>query len=289
MKVSNLKIALEPNILKKNSVFYIKKIIKILSDYGVDAIIDLKYEEYFKNLKCHFLERSNLYKSCDIVLTVGGDGTLIHSAILAAKYEKPIVGFNLGRLGFVTAIEKNETFKLLKLIKNDYKIENRMLIKVTLNKKNNKKFFYYAMNDAVISGLGNSSLIDFNMYLNNENFCFFRADGLIISTPTGSTAYSLSAGGPIVDPCINCILTTPICPHSLISKPMIFSGDSKLKISFNSKKNNNICLYVDGSDVSLKDCSFLEIESADKSLKMISFNEDHFYNRIISKLSQRKI
>ena len=289
MKVSNLKIALEPNILKKNAVFYVKKFNKIFSDYDIDVIIDLKYKEYFKSLNCNFLEQTDLYKSCDIVLTVGGDGTLIHSAILAAKYEKPIVGFNLGRLGFVTEIEKDETFKLLKLIKSDYKIENRMLLKIILNKKNNEKLVYYAINDAVISSAVISSLIDINMNLDGENFCFFRADGLIVSTPTGSTAYSLSAGGPIVDPCINCILTTPICPHSLVSKPMIFSGESKLQVSFSSKKNNDIHLYIDGLNISLKDCKFLEIEAADKKLKLISFNENHFYNRIISKLSQRKI
>ena len=288
MKVNTLKIALIPNMSKPDVVFYTKKVIKIFSTFNFSIIMSNKYKLYFKNLNCEFLDDGLLYKSCDIFITIGGDGTLIHSAVYAAIYEKPILGINLGRLGFVTEIEKNDLYKLKRIAKGDYTIEKRMMLDITLKNKNSNIKKYYALNDAVIFGRGVSNLIDINMTLNKAEFCSIRADGIIISTPTGSTAYSLSAGRPIIDPCMNCILTTQICSHSLFSRPMIFSKDSLLIFSFDLSRNNNISLSIDGSNIDLDDNYTIEISSSEKSLKLISFKDNSFYKKITTKLSQRK-
>lgn len=289
MRVNNLNIALVPNISKENVVFYTKKIIKLFLSFNANVMILEKNREFFKDFNCEFLSEDLLYKNCDVIVAIGGDGTLIHAASFACVYEKPIVGVNLGRLGFVTEIEKNELDKLSKIIYKDYKIEKRMMLDVTVESENNTKNIYSALNDIVISSEKICSLIDIDLTFNTASPLKFRSDGIIISTPTGSTAYSLSAGGPIIDPCMNCSLVTPICSHSLFSRPMIFSEDALLKFSFKTKNMNNICLSVDGKIFILNENYKLTVGKSRKYLKLISFNDDSFYDRIITKLAQRKI
>lgn len=280
-----MKVALVPNMSKKSAIFYTRKIIKLLLKFNINVIISETTKIHFENFGCAFLPDDDLYSSCDVVVTVGGDGTLIHAAIYAAMYEKPILGVNLGRLGFVTEVEKTELHKLSRLATFDYSVESRMLLKIALKNSGTTKT-YHALNDAVISSALVSNLIDINMSLNGAELCSIRADGIIVATPTGSTAYSLSAGGPIIDPCMNCILTTPICSHSLFSRPMVFSEKSVLALSFSA--NKNLFLTIDGRSTLLNDGATVEISASEKNLKLISFKDTSFYQKITSKLSERK-
>lgn len=289
MRVNNLNIALVPNVSKENVVFYTKKIIQLFLSFNVNVMTLEKNREFFEDFNCEFLRKDLLYKNCDVIVAIGGDGTLIHAAAFACVYEKPIVGVNLGRLGFVTEIEKNELYRLSKIVYKDYKIEKRMMLDVTVENGTNAKKVYSALNDIVISAEKICSLIDINLSFENTNHLKFRSDGIIIATPTGSTAYSLSAGGPIIDPCMNCLLVTPVCSHSLFSRPMIFNEDDVLKFSFKTKNKSNIYLSVDGNGFPLDENCALKIKKSSKYLKLISFNDYSFYDRIINKLVQRKI
>lgn len=288
MKVIALQVALVPNVTKKDAIFYAKKVIKILLKFNINVIISEKYKKFFDAERCSFVNEGNLYKICDIILTLGGDGTLIHAANLAATYTKPILGINLGKLGFVTEVEKNELYKLHKLVQKDYAIEDRMLLEVSLIQSKCTKNFY-ALNDAVISSALVSNLIETYVALDGEDIQTIRADGLIIATPTGSTAYALSAGGPIIDPTMRCIALTPICAHSLFARPMIFSESSTLTFSFNFNKSTHAFLTIDGSSFTLNRDDTVKIRASSKTLKLIKLNNDSFCKKVTKKLAARNI
>ena len=167
----------------------------------------------------------------DMVVTIGGDGTLIHSAEKALTLDKPIVGINSGRLGFLTELEQNELDNLQQLVDGKFEIQERMVLAVDHYHRSGERDHYLAVNDAVISKEDmNARVADIDVVLRSGYVNGYRADGLIFSTPTGSTAYSLSAGGPIVCAGMQAIIVTPICPHSLFFRSMVYGPQEELTI-----------------------------------------------------------
>ena len=199
---------------------------------------------------CH--SRTNDLKAqtlkADILVVIGGDGTIIHSAKRAAEYSKPVLGLNAGRVGYLAGLEGNELDKLKNLITGDYKIKNRMLLSVKVGDKE-----YFSLNDAVISKGPLSRMIDITVTLDGEHISY-RADGLIAATPTGSTAYSLSAGGPIVDPDLDTIILTPICPQSLYARPILIAPNEEIQISVTPPEDTGAYITIDGEQA----CPILE-------------------------------
>ncbi len=176
-------------------------------------------------------ERLEQLRRCDAVLALGGDGTIIHAAKLAAELSgKPILGINTGRFGFTSGIEASELHMLDRLLSGDNHTEYRMMLDVSIERSGgNVETVGHAINDAVIFR-DSSKIIDLSITHNDRPAMHYRADGVIAATPTGSTGYSLSAGGPIIDPGLEGIALTPVCPHSLNIRPMIFSADSEISI-----------------------------------------------------------
>ncbi|MDQ5983391.1 MAG: NAD kinase [Eubacteriales bacterium SKADARSKE-1] len=285
-----MKVAIIPNISKKDVPFYTEKIIKTLMEFNVSILMERQYEMAFKDTGCCFYsEIEDVFNLCDVVLAVGGDGTLIHTAKFASKAKKPILGVNLGRLGFVSGLEVNELYKLGKIVNGNYETQNRMLLCIEVLKKTGKEAFY-ALNDAVISRGELSRILDVDIMLEETNVCAFRSDGVILATPTGSTAYSLSAGGPIVDPRMGCILMTPLCSHSMFSRPQIFSEDSKLIINARSRENAGVFLTIDGEDViDISDGTLISVSKASLPVKLINLEDKSFYQKISEKLSERRV
>lgn len=283
-----LKIALFPNINKNDSKDYTIKLIKKLKRLGAEIVLN-------GSLKGEVPEGVNMYecseesaRNSDICIAIGGDGTIIRTAKISAKFDKPVLGINLGRLGFVSGIEKEEFGKLERLIEGKYKIEKRAMLNVDVEKSGQKKRFY-ALNDAVIERGQGQKIADFKIYLNEENICEYRADGLIFATPTGSTAYSLSAGGPVVDSCMNCIILTPICSHSMFSRPAIFGGKSKLSVSVKTREDSNTYLSVDGEEsMLLTDKEIIKVTMSKKKVNLIDLHEGSFYSRLTNKLLRRR-
>ena len=279
-----MKIALFPNINKNGTKEYTLELIQKLKGLGAEIILtdrlDSKTPEGIELYEC--IEESIFHS--DICIAIGGDGTIIHIAKLSASFNKPILGINLGRLGFVSGVEKGEFKKLKKLMEGNYNIEKRAILNVDIEKDGYKKRLY-ALNDAVIERGQGQKIADFEISLNGEDICKYRADGLIFATPTGSTAYSLSAGGPIVDSSMDCIILTPICPHSMFSRPTVFGEKSNLLINVSTRQDNSAYLSIDGEkSMVITDKESINITISNKKVKLINLHDGSFYSRLTSKL-----
>lgn len=287
----NLKIAILPNLSKKDADIYTAKVISEILSLNSDALMLSKdNNECFKDYKLNFYpDIDSLISNCDVVITIGGDGTIIHKAKYAAKFSKPILGINLGKIGFVAGLERTEISKLKLLIDGKYKIEKRIMLSINIIGNDNTKRFY-ALNDVVISKDIYSGLVDLDVTLNDSKITEYSADGIILSTPTGSTAYSLSAGGPVIEPSLDCILLTPICQHSMFSRPIVFNGNAKIKINSKTRGKNKVVLSVDGGKpIPINDKDLITIEVADIPVSLIKLKNQNFYEILNSKLSGRKI
>ncbi|MEE1025985.1 MAG: NAD(+)/NADH kinase [Acutalibacteraceae bacterium] len=233
-----MKVAIIINSSKQNALPIAKNSIRVLSDFGVSILLTEEFKDLYENAV--ITKESALYSKADILVVIGGDGTIIHSAKKAAEYSKPVLGLNAGRVGYLAGLEGNELDKLKHLITGDYKIKNRMLLSVKVGANE-----YFSLNDAVISKGPLSRMIDITATLDGEHISY-RADGLIAATPTGSTAYSLSAGGPIVDPDLDSIILTPICPQSLYARPILISPNEKIEISVTPPEDTGAYITIDG-------------------------------------------
>lgn len=275
-----------PNLQKDNSELYIRKAVDILRKNNAELFMLKKYQTDFSDLDfITFLDEDKLVSQCDVILAVGGDGTILKASSVASMYEKPILGLNCGRLGFMCTLEHNELELLENLCKGDYVINKRIMLDGEITKKDGSKKIFTALNDIVVSKPPHSKISDFEVSKSGKIVSSIRADGLIFSTPTGATAYSLSAGGPIIEPDMECIEFTPICPHSLLSRTMIFSKASKLSVKFFTNSDECFGLSVDGvtkDDISSKET--LTISSSEKHIKLIDIKGGSFFDSVNSKL-----
>lgn len=282
-----MNIALIPNLQKKGSINCAYNVINELTSLGAKVLLEIKFKKYFSHFSSIEFHRDidSVLKNCDLVITIGGDGTIIHTSKRACLYQKPVLGVNLGRIGFVAGLEPNELKNLKKITSNDFTIENRMMLDIYIN---DKKFF--ALNDAVFSAGKISGLVDLNVAFNDNKINQYRADGIIIATPTGSTAYSLSAGGPVVEPNMKCILLTPICSHSLFSRSIVFGEDSNLSIYSVKENNRQLYLTIDGEkSIELSYDDVVEITVSKTQVGLINLSENNFYDVLNQKLSERRI
>ncbi|MEE1281313.1 MAG: NAD(+)/NADH kinase [Acutalibacteraceae bacterium] len=286
-------VAVIANVSKPSVVSFLPKVIeKLLSLNITPAMLESEKEEYYNSESVlYYGTYDELAKNSDVIITIGGDGTIIHMARYAAEYNKPLLGINFGRVGFVATMEPDELDKLSHLLTGDYFCDSRMLLKITVE-NNDTTNVLYAINDAVIARGSLSRMMDLSVSVNDKKTCDYRADGLIFSTPTGSTAYSLSAGGPVICPDIECILLTPICPHSLFSRSVIFRSSDKLTVNAVTGNNpaSEAYLTVDGQHfLPLDDNTKVTIEKYEKSFTLISMEEKNFYTVLNNKLNERGV
>lgn len=230
-----------------------------------------------------------LLNSCDLLICLGGDGTFLKVARIAYKYNLPILGINLGSLGFLTEIEKNDIDQAVeKLVKGDYKIEDRMMIEATIIRDGRVIGKDSALNDIVISRGALSRILHVKTYINDIFVDTFPGDGLIISSPTGSTAYSLSAGGPIVDPDIDLIIVTPICPHILYSRSFITGGSKRVKAYIDEDTCHEAMVTVDGQKgYEIRGGDIVEIGKSQDFVRLVRIETRNFFNILRSKIYYR--
>ncbi|MEE1329585.1 MAG: NAD(+)/NADH kinase [Acutalibacteraceae bacterium] len=274
-----MKIAVLPNLDKRGSSDVVDKLGSILQNEGIEAYLpeNIKADGFIN------LPEDKLYKAADLIITIGGDGTIIRYAKRAALDDKPVLGINAGRVGYLANIEQNELSLLSKLKKKEYFVEKRMMLSVSVCENGRKINEYNALNDAVITSGFISRIIDISVYLGRDSISY-RADGLIMSTPTGSTAYSMSAGGPIIDPLTESMCITPICSHSLSAKPILLGADNTVKLKAFSKKRTDIYLTVDGKKVcSVKPYTDIYISKSKQFVKLIRLNDRSFYKTLSNK------
>lgn len=264
------------------------KVANYLLDFGCKVLVSQYSKERVLSMKSYrgniyFMPIEKLYDEAELVIALGGDGTILDCAKRMAKRGKPILGINLGHLGYMAELEMDELSSLSRVIEGDYTIDERSMISIDVLKTDGTvKYSAHALNDAVISTGSVSRIINLELYAQDSLVTSYRADGLIISTPTGSTAYAMSAGGSIADPKVHCTLVTPICPHSFIARQLIFSDETDIKVRNVSVREKSLMLTVDGKTgceifrdetvcvtrspltvklVRLNDCSFYEILS----------------------------
>ncbi len=284
------KIAIIPNLTKKGAYETTLAVIRHLTEKGVEVYLAEALRSSFEQLPVQYcLNHDELCEKAEMILTVGGDGTIIHAAFHASFFHKPLLGINMGRLGFAAELESDELSMLDRLLVGDYAIEHRMMLKI-LHQTGQAERTYYAMNDAVISRGSLSRLIDIDVSLVADQgyICHYRADGLIFSTPTGSSAYSLAAGGPVVEPTMKCILMTPVCSHSLFARPVLFSHYSEIAVSASCDDDTQVFLTVDGARTVVIDRSDrILIAEAEIDTEFIRLKDRSFYRVLQDKFTER--
>lgn len=237
------------------------------------------------SLGATLLPEDSFFKACDMLITLGGDGTILHAAPRAAAHDLPVLGINLGTIGYMAEVEAQEIALVRRYFEGRYRLDSRMLLDVGIRRKEELAARYTALNEAVISKGSISRIIKFDIAFNGRDIFDYRADGIILSTPTGSTAYSMSAGGPIVQPDYESILLTPICPYSLTARSIVFSPQSRLSVSLPYLQGRDAFLAVDGrANLELYEGDCVEVRKADKPLKLIVLKDISFYEILNIKL-----
>jgi len=194
----------------------------------------------------HACSKKEMAARADLIISLGGDGTLLNIAPLVERPEVPILGVNLGGLGFITEVAVDELEAVLsKTLDGDYEVEKRMTLEIRVIRKKARQHKFRVLNDAVITKGARSRIIDLETYVGDDYLCTYRADGLIISTPTGSTAYSLAAAGPILEPTLGAILLAPICPHTLTNRPIVVPSNASIRVTLRSF-GDTVILIPDG-------------------------------------------
>ncbi len=275
----NIAIILHPT--KENAVLYGRKIAQLLLSHGARVTITDEYRELCPGVEA-VPNHAAMMRAADAVIAVGGDGTIIHTARHASEANVPILGVNLGRFGFLAGIEKEEYQKTLQLLSGTYSESRRMMLEITVQSASGVRCFH-ALNEAVLSG-ALAKLFDFGISVDGSEVFPCRADGLICATPTGSTAYSLSSGGPVADPDLNCILLTPICPHSLFNRSTVFGGEKEITLSVLGSAGE-MHLTVDGdAPVRIGPNDTVSVRRSSRVARLIQLDDRGFYDRVHRKI-----
>jgi NAD+ kinase len=242
-----------------------------------EQIIEKKYKTYSSYL--------DLDQSFDVLVSIGGDGTILRAATFVRNSGIPIIGINAGRLGFLAKVQKEniETFLQI-VIDKQFTISERTLLSLTCSPEINElEYLNFAMNEVTVSRKDSTSMITIETYLNDEYLNSYWADGLIISTPTGSTGYSLSCGGPILTPDVNSIVITPIAPHNLNARPLVIPDNTEIKLKVSGREENYL-VSLDSRIVSISKNTILTIKKADFKINMVEIPNETFLKTLRNKL-----
>ena len=265
------------NVSKDESLFLSQKVSDFLKQKGYEVVL-LSYDGFCDDTS---------FSEYDFVVTLGGDGTVLYAARNSIDYNIPIFPMNLGEFGFIASINKEEWEKQLDLFLNDKAVyQERTMIKADLYRKDKIIAKSYALNDVVISAKNTARTVALDVSYNSYHLCKLKSDGVIVSTATGSTAYSASAGGPIVEPSLNAFVFTPINSFSLSSRPIVLNGEGKIEIVIQPCRTKEICMIVDGQEpVTLQTNDKIIITTIEKKIKLICSTKDNFYNALRSKMN----
>ncbi len=284
-----MRIAVIPNSDKQQAIEYAMEIIDFLSEY--DSLFSVP-EEFSSKLVgdkiTYYKTNRETTAHSDLTIAIGGDATIIRAAKHAAELHKPILGVNFGRVGFVANLEPSDISLLSRLFSGDYIIDERMMLEVTV-KNGDREVTLDGLNDVTVSRGATSRMIELEVALNGEFTNSYRADGLIVSTPTGSTAYSLAAGGPVIEPHMKCLMLTPICPHSLFARSILIPDDYLAEIKPAHGCDEEIFVTMDGTQsVRLEHGGYILVKKAAITANFIKLNNKNFYRIVSDKLNERR-
>jgi len=276
-KIEKIGVILRPSTPElKNSYF---KLEKIFNSYGITVTIESISGGMIGVMGMDF---DLLCQSSDMLVTLGGDGTLISAVRRSFKHDIPIFGVYAGKLGFLADVKLNELDKFVaNLVKGDYRVDERSILEASFT-KNNKEVVQYAFNDIVLTRHSVSNMIHVETLVDSKAFNTYFGDGVIVSTPTGSTAYNLSAGGPVLFPLTNVFALTPICPHSLTQRPVVLPGKFAIEMKTPQEK---ALLIIDGQDkYELEQNESIKIKLAKNRVKLVHRDEFNYFDVLKEKL-----
>lgn len=282
------KVAILPNVQKDKGLAVTKRLVNYLLAKDCEPQLSQEVAS-LAELPRYAREEKELYQHSDFLISLGGDGTLLGVGRRTAHFQKPILGINLGTLGFLTAEEKNNAEMAIdKVLSGNFKLEKRMMLECTLAKETVRKTGMIALNDICITRGSLYKILEFNVFVNDEYVDTLRADGVIICTPTGSTAYNLSAGGPVLKADAQIMAITPISPHTLTSRPIVVSADDVVTVEINpSREDTPFTISADGQDnKTLMGKNVVQIRKASVCTTIIKTKPQSFYDVLRHKLSK---
>lgn len=282
------KIMMHPNPTRDIKLENTRKIAQFLTTRGVEVTIpeDVATVSY----PCfEILPFAEAVRDVDMIISIGGDGSILHTVAKTVGMGIEILGINSGRMGYMAELEADDFDYLDQVLEGNYIVEERMMIDVAIRRGHDIIVEGTGLNDVVVAKTDRLKIIDIDVYADKSFISHYQGDGVAIATPTGSTAYSMSAGGPIVDPMTESITITPICTHSLSAKPIVLSSKREISVQALSKIDGAIGVNVDGaSHVDLKYGDQVIIKRSDKTTKLVRVKNVNFYDILCTKLSDRR-
>lgn len=272
-----MKIGVYTNLAKDEGLEITKTVVKLLEEHNIDFYLYSNVKPFFEGKK--FFYEDN-YAFLNKMITIGGDGTVLNLVKDCLKYNIPMITINKGRKGFLNEIELINIGRVIDIINGNYRVDRRQLISVSVGDKE-----FYALNEAFVSRNGAAKMISLDAIIENHVLERYFCDGLIICSPTGSTAYSLSAGGPVISPKAAVMCLTPVCSHSLHSRPIILNEKERVKIVL-GKDFDDAVLTVDGVYAcKIGKNDIVEVTVSDKTIDFLRLKESNFYAKLLDKLN----
>ena len=282
-----MKIVMTPNPYRDRSFRYVEQAADLLKNAGAEVRICLPFEvdktfELPKTIRFYDLHRE--VKTADMLICFGGDGTILHASKIATRHHVPILGVNMGTMGFMAELEASELDLLKKIPLGEYKVEKRMMLRVTVENEDRIVFDETALNDAAITKGAVARVIQLSVECDGHVATSFSGDGLIVATPTGSTAYSLSAGGPIVEPSAQNMIITPICAHAIAAKSIVTAPSRTISVRISKMGRRNAFLSVDGGRAyRINPGDVITIRRADTETRLVQLKETSFFEIVNKK------
>lgn len=286
-----MKVGIYGQFYHTNAGTYIAQLLELLKRKNINVIIEKDFLELIHLNKTidddysHFSTFEELNNSFDLFFCIGGDGTILKSINYIRNLDIPIVGINTGRLGFLATIQKEEIKDSLEtILQKNYSISSRSVLNISTNPPSHDPVFKnIALNEIAVSRKNTTSMITVDTWLNDQYLNSYWADGLIVSTPTGSTGYSLSCGGPVITPDAASIIITPIAPHNLNARPLVIKDDTKITLRVSGREDSHL-VSMDSRIATLQNDTEIIIEKAPYAINLVELNEDSFLQTLRKKL-----
>jgi NAD+ kinase len=284
-----MRIILSPNPYRDRGLKAAQSAERVLRNAGAETCICLPFEVdgNFDLPKLNYCKMEEELPKADMVISFGGDGTILHAAKDVLPYGLPVLGVNLGSVGFMAEVEVSEMSSLSKLTVGKYRIEEHVMLDVQVVREGQTIYRDVALNDAVITKGAVARMVDLEVFADDRMALSFAGDGLVVSTPTGSTAYSMAAGGPIVEPTASNIIITPICAHSLHAKSFVLAPGRRVCAKMDRHTRRNAYLSVDGGKaLRLSSGDEVQVKLSDHKTKLVRLTNRTFYELVNQKLGQ---
>lgn len=277
-------IAVIPNDTRDIGLAETKKVVEVLNGFGAEVRLEQKFYGMIDNVRYGSTEQ--ILRTADAAVVLGGDGTILGVAVRAAVHDVPILGINLGNLGFLAQAEKGDYSVLKSLFDGDYSVTSCMMLDAVIVKQGVEGKRCLALNDVVVTACGSSRMINVSAAVNGTRIGSYPADGLIVATAVGSTAYSLSAGGAVLHPDLDAMIITPICPHTLKARSTVIPGGDEIWLSSDRPARSEMMLLADGKQVDiLHDGEFIKITKAKYRTRLIKPTNKNFFDVLREKLA----